>query len=234
MAVRQPVLRRTTLTWPALAAESHPDCSATLNRMGAAVDCETIGLGLLGQPVNALSSLALVVAGLVVLGRDRWVASALAATGVGSFLFHGPLAPGGEWIHDVTLAWLIVVVGLKSRGWERRFAAIGLAGIAPFFYVAPSLADPLTVVLVVATLLLLVSENRRFDTMAPIAMLGLSAIVGRLGSTGGPWCDPGSVLQTHALWHVGAAVAGAWWAIGHGQKGAESRKPSASNNHRLI
>ncbi|MDH3249426.1 MAG: hypothetical protein OEQ47_10710 [Acidimicrobiia bacterium] len=186
--------------------------------MGAGVDCEAIGLGLLGQPVNALSSLSMVVAALVVLSRDRWVASALAATGVGSFLFHGPLAPGGEWIHDVTLAWLIVVVGSRSRGWERRFGGIGLAGIAPFFYLAPSLADPLTVVLVVATLLLLVSESRRFDTLAPIALLGLSAIVGRLGSTGGPWCDPESVLQTHALWHTGAAVAVGWWAIRHAER----------------
>ncbi len=184
--------------------------------MGATVDCEAIGLGLLGQPVNALSSLALVVAGFVVLAWDRWVSGALAATGVGSFLFHGPLAPGGEWIHDVTLAWLILVVGLKSRGWERRFGSLGLAAIAPVFYVLPALADPLTVALVVVTLLLLVSESRRFDTLGPIALLAVSAIVGRLGATGGPWCDPESVVQTHALWHVGAAVAVAWWTVGHG------------------
>ena len=186
--------------------------------MGAAVDCEAIGLGLLGQPVNALSSLALVVAGLVVLGRDRWVASALAATGVRSFLFHGPLAPGGEWIHDVTLAWLILVVGMRSRGWERRFGALGLAAIAPVFYVVPALADPLTVALVVVTLLLLVSDDRRLDTSGPIALLAISAIVGRLGATGGPWCNPESVLQTHALWHLGAAVAVGWWAVGHAER----------------
>ncbi len=195
--------------------------------MGAAVDCEAIGLGLLGQPVNALSSLALVVAGLVVLGRDRLMASALAATGVGSFLFHGPLAPGGEWIHDVTLAWLILVVAIKSRGWERRFGAIGLAAIAPVFYVAPALADPFTAALVVVTLLLLVSDSRRIDTLGPIALLAVSAIVGRLGSSGGPLCDPGSVLQTHALWHVGAAVAVAWWAIGHAERN-QTGMPSPS------
>lgn len=182
--------------------------------MGASVDCEAIGSGLLGQPVNSLSSLALVVAGLVVLSRDRWVATGLAATGIGSFLFHGPLAPGGEWIHDVTLAWLILVVGLKSRGLERRFGAVGLAAIAPVFYVLPGVADPLTAGLVVVTLLLLVSGSRRFDTLGPMALLAVSAVVGRLGSTGGPWCDPESVLQTHALWHVGAAVAVGWWAIG--------------------
>ena len=68
------------------------------------------------------------------------------------------------------------------------------------------------------TLLLLVSENRRFDTLGPIALLAVSALVGRLGATGGPWCDPDSVLQTHGLWHIGAAVAVGWWAIGHAER----------------
>lgn len=199
--------------------------------MGAAVDCEAIGLGLLGQPVNALSSLALVVAGLVVLDRDRWVAAALAATGLGSFLFHGPMAPGGEWIHDVTLAWLILVVGMRSRGWERRFGMLGLAVIAPVFYFAPALADPLSAVLVGVTLLLLVAEDRRLATLGPMALLAVSATVGRLGATGGPWCDPGSVLQTHALWHVGAAVAVGWWAIGHAERNADGvPTPSAARS----
>ena len=183
--------------------------------MGAAVDCEAIGPGLLGQPVNALTSLALVVAGAVLLTRSRWIAIALAATGFGSFLFHGPLAPGGEWIHDVTLAWLILVVGMKSRGWEYRFGAIGLAAIGPIFLVAPRLADPLTAALVIVTLLLLVSDSRDLDTLGPIALLAISAVIGRLGSTGGPLCDPDSVLQTHGAWHVGAAVAVAWWAFRH-------------------
>lgn len=186
--------------------------------MGAAVDCEAIGADLLGQPVNALSSLALVVAGLVVLGRDRWVAIALAATGVGSFLFHGPLAPGGEWIHDVTLAWLILVVGLGSRGWERQFGAAGLAIVASVFYLVPSLAEPLTAILVVVTLVLLVSESRGFETLGPIALLAVFAVVGRLGATGGPWCDPTSAFQTHALWHVGAAAAVGWWAVAHSEE----------------
>lgn len=196
--------------------------------MGAAVDCEAIGLGLLGQPVNALSSLALVVAGLIVLGRDRWVAAALTATGIGSFLFHGPLAPGGVWVHDVTLAWLILVVGMRSRGWERRFAVLGLAAIAPVFYVVPDVAEPLTVILVAATLILLISDSRRLDTLGPVALLAVSAVVGRLGATGGPWCDPDSLLQTHALWHAGGAVSVAWWATRHaGRNGVDAVRPKA-------
>lgn len=185
--------------------------------MGAAVDCEAIGSSLLGQPVNALTSLALVVAGLVVVGRDRWVAAALAATGVGSFLFHGPLAPGGEWIHDTTLAWLVLIVGLRSRGWQRH-GAIGLAVIGPLFLLAPAAADRLTVALVVVTLWLLLSDGRRPATLGPVTLLAVSAIVGRLGATGGPWCDPDSLVQLHGLWHFGASVAVAWWAIARAER----------------
>jgi hypothetical protein len=202
--------------------------------MGAAVDCEAIGSGLLGQPVNSLSSLALVVAGLVVLSRDRWVAGALAATGIGSFLFHGPLVPGGEWIHDVTLAWLILVVALRSRGLVRRFGAVGLAAPAIVFFVAPSIADPLTVALVVVTLSLLVTDGRRFDTLGPVALLAVSAIVGRLGATGGPWCDPDSIVQTHALWHAGAAVAVGWWAIGYAERNGVPDRPSTASDAELA
>ena len=40
-----------------------------------------------------------------------------------------------------------------------------------------------------------------------------SAVVGRLGATGGPLCDPGSWLQPHGLWHISAAAALGWWAV---------------------
>jgi hypothetical protein len=201
--------------------------------MGAAVDCEAIGSGLLGQPVNSLSSLALVVAGLFVLSRDRWVAGALAATGIGSFLFHGPLAPGGEWIHDVTLAWLILVVALRSRGSVNRYGAGGLAAVAVVFFVVPSVADTVTVALVIVTLLLLVSDGRRVDALGPVALLAVSAIVGRLGATGGTWCDPGSMLQTHALWHAGAAVAVGWWAIGYAERNGVPDRSSTPSDAEL-
>lgn len=186
--------------------------------MGAAVDCEVIGSGLLGQPVNALSSLALVVAGLMVARRDRWVAAALVATGVGSFLFHGPLAPGGEWVHDASLAWLVLIVAMRSRGLAHRYGAFGLAAIGPLFLVAPAVADPVTVVLVIVTLWLILSDGRGLDAVGPVVLLGSSALIGRLGATGGPWCDPGSLVQTHGLWHIGAAVAVAWWAIARDER----------------
>lgn len=184
--------------------------------MGATVDCEAIGAGLLGQPINAVTSLALLAAGLFVFerARDVWVAAGLAAAGLGSFLFHGPLAPGGVWIHDVTLAWLILVVGLRARSLERVGALLGLAVIGPAFLVLGDAADVLTGALAAAVILLLVSNARGRDTLGPLILLGVSAVIGRLGATGGPLCDPDSLFQTHGVWHLGAAAAVAWWATG--------------------
>ena len=184
--------------------------------MGATVDCETIGAGILAQPVNAITSLALVVAGLVVIARARavWVGAAAIGTGIGSFVFHGPLAPGGEWIHDVTLAWLILVLGLHSRGWERRLAVPGLVVLGLVFLVAPASADPITVMVLGGTLTVLLLDDRSATTTLPLALLGATAAIGRLGATGGPFCNADSVFQTHGLWHIGAALAVAWWVVG--------------------
>jgi hypothetical protein len=49
--------------------------------------------------------------------------------------------------------------------------------------------------------------------VGPLVLLGSVAIIGRLGATGGPLCDPDSILQPHGLWHLGAAAALLWWAL---------------------
>jgi hypothetical protein len=181
--------------------------------MGAAVDCEAIGAGFLSQPVNAITSLAFVVAAVVVWSQtgDRWVSAGLAAVGFGSFLFHGPLAPGGVWIHDVTLAWLILMLGLRTRDIHPIGAAIGLAAIGPTFLIEPAIAEPFTAALLIATVYFALLSDRTRNTLMPLGLLALSAAIGRIGATGSPLCVPGSVLQAHSLWHIGAAVAVAWW-----------------------
>lgn len=85
-------------------------------------DCERIGSGVLAQPVNAVSALAYVAAAVAVVvptlrasGRRRALlaayASALAAAGVGSFVYHGPQPSWAGWAHD-TSALLAVGLGL--------------------------------------------------------------------------------------------------------------------------
>jgi hypothetical protein len=143
------------------------------------------------------------------------VGVALIATGVGSFLFHGPMPRGDEWAHDVTLAWLLVAVGGVDTRWERLAGIPALVMLAVVFAVAPAAADPIAVVLAVVTTVSLLRRDRSARTVGPLTLLGVVAVLGRLGSTGGPLCDAGSLLQTHAFWHVGAAVAVSWWALAY-------------------
>jgi hypothetical protein len=83
-------------------------------------DCEALQEGLLGQPVNAVSSLAYVAAGLWVLrrGGPAVPAVALGLVGVGSVLYHGPMPPGARLAHDgsiIALAGAAAVVAWRRR-----------------------------------------------------------------------------------------------------------------------
>ena len=146
--------------------------------MGALRDCEAIGETLLGQPVNSMTTLAFVLAGALVFrsNRRRWVAVGLVATGIGSFLFHGPMPNYAQLAHDVTL-WFLVAVVVVSIVTEYR--ATG--------------------------------EWRHL--LGPGLLLAVVAVIGRLGATGNPLCDPSSLWQPHGLWHIGSAVAVTWWAL---------------------
>ncbi len=184
--------------------------------MGAEVDCERIGTGWLGQPVNSLTSLIFVAAGAMIVSRRperAWVGVAVAATGIGSFLFHGPMPEGSQLAHDVSLAWLLATVPAVGTRWARWIVLPGLVVIGAFLALAPSLADPLFVALTATALIVLVRRDRSVATIGPLALLITSSIVGRLGATGWPLCDPDSLFQPHALWHLGAAAAVTWWAL---------------------
>ncbi|HSK06915.1 MAG TPA: hypothetical protein VK990_05295 [Acidimicrobiia bacterium] len=194
--------------------------------MGAAADCETIGAGFLGQPVNSLTTIAFLVAGVVLIGLRpgrKWVGIGLAVTGLGSFLFHGPMPPGSEWAHDVSLAWLITMVaGLDSR-WERLTRLPALLALAVVFAVFPVAADPVAVVLTALAVLAILSRDRSRPVLASLLLLAALAVFGRLGATGGPLCDPGSVFQAHGVWHLGAASTGAWLALVYADRSATNR-----------
>ena len=184
--------------------------------MGAAADCESIGVGLLRQPVNSLTTLAFVVAGIVVMTRQRerrWVGIALIATGIGSFLFHGPMPTGGEWAHDLTLAWLLLVVAADGTRWERWSRIPSLVALGLLFALVPGVADPVALALAVLAVGSVLRADRSSATWAAVALLIAGAIFGRLGATTWPFCDPDSMLQLHGLWHLAAATAVTIWAI---------------------
>jgi hypothetical protein len=136
-------------------------------------DCETVRDALLGQPVNSLSSLAYVAAGAVVLwrGGPPVPALALAAAGVGSFLYHGPMPAGAEALHDGTIVALAAVTA--ATAWRRR-----------------SLPRP---------------------PALAVAALAAAVTLNLLGRTGAPLCQPDSLVQGHAAWHVLTAAAVMTW-----------------------
>lgn len=181
---------------------------------GALRDCEEVVHFFLGQPVNSLTALAFVVGGAVIIRRSdkTWVGIASIATGVGSFLFHGPMPVLSEWAHDVTLAWLLLVVAGDGRSWERWTRLPGLLFLALVIAI-PGAGDPVGVVLAALAIVLLLADDRSSITVAPLTLLVVVAVVGRLGATGGPLCDPTSPWQPHGLWHLGAATAVVWWAV---------------------
>ena len=185
--------------------------------MGAAADCESIGAGLFRQPVNSITTLAFVAGGIWVVTRrpDRlWVGVAVMATGVGSLLFHGPMPVGAEWAHDVTLAWLMLVVAGTGSRREKATQIPGLLVLGVLFGFLPAIADPVAVTFAVVAVVVRIRLDRSWHTWGALSLLATSAIVGRLGATGGPLCDPNSLLQPHGLWHVASATAVVWWATG--------------------
>jgi len=182
--------------------------------MGAAADCEAIGEGLLRQPINSITAFAFVAAGLWMVTRTdrRWVGIAVTATGFGSFLFHGPMPPAAEWAHDVTLAWLLLVVAGTDTRWERITHLPSLVALGVIFASVPTIADPVAVSIALVAIVVRINLDQSTHTWGALSLLAIVALVGRFGATGWPLCDPDSLFQTHGFWHLGAAAAVIWWA----------------------
>jgi hypothetical protein len=92
-------------------------------------DCEAVRDAVLAQPVNSVSSLAYVVAGAWVLrrGGPAVPAVALAAVGVGSLLYHGPMPPAAGIVHDGSIVALALAVAVLA--WRRWLPRPGAAAV---------------------------------------------------------------------------------------------------------
>lgn len=181
---------------------------------GAVADCERILAGAWGQPINALSAAAYLVAAITVWRRSgrAWVAAALAATGIGSILFHGPMPIGAQWLHDVTLIWLLVVVGTEDTPMARWGTWPSLVVLGLVVALLPASVVPLGAVAGIGAVASVLARDRSRRVLAAVGLLALGVAAARLGATGGPWCDPGSLVQPHAAWHLLSAAAVATWA----------------------
>jgi hypothetical protein len=194
-------------------------------------DCESLDSGVLLQPVNAVSSLAFTVVGLAIVwwarkahGHERILrivfGTVMVATGFGSFGFHGFDHPLAQFSHDITflaLVWMLATINVAEvLGWSRKtgwmVVGFGVALLSAVLAVGPTVTNILTVVVTAALIGSDVVLERRGGIARPwwIASLVAMAIAVAafiLGRTGAPLCDPDSVFQGHALWHLFAAAA---------------------------
>lgn len=207
-------------------------------------DCETIGTGLLAQPVNAVTSLSYVLFGLIIaIGLRRGAtnerslrllfALLLMATGVGSVMYHGTQGPGSGFVHDMSFLSAILFLAVfnlgGSFGTPRRramlaFVVIGI-GAAGVLAVWPMSTNALMGLIVVAIVASDIRGHRTGDMrtrwwIGAVVAMALALILFSIGRTGGIACDEASVFQAHGWWHVLAAIA--LWAYFEATTGARS------------
>ncbi|UZN03691.1 hypothetical protein [Cellulomonas sp. S1-8] len=193
---------------------------------GPGPGCEWSAAGPLVEPVSAITSWVFVAAAvvLVVLRRRAgqpvpWAYAVLVAgVGVGSFVQHGPDPRWSDAAHDLPLAGVLcflaadAVAALSGRPRRWWWWAVPTGALLVVVLAWPRAGDLAQVgVAAVAALLLLERARRRADVRPRVAvavgLLTVGGSVGALSRTGGPLCDPASVLQGHAVWHVVAAAA---------------------------
>jgi hypothetical protein len=199
-------------------------------------DCETIGSGFFAQPINALSSTAFSVIGVVILwwatlaeGHERVVRIVfgilMVLTGAGSVMFHGPQGPGSQFGHDVTFlvtVWFIAIINIaQTYGWRPStgWTVFALGGIvlSAALILSPGLTNVLMVVTVVALVASDIALHRAgtvLNSWYVVSLVAIAAAVAMflLGRTGAPLCDPDSLFQGHGVWHLlGAVSLGAYF-----------------------
>ncbi len=196
--------------------------------MELATGCEAYGSGWLGQPASAVTSAAFVVAatGILVSGRRRPLvqrrqtvvfALLVAGIGVGSFLQHGPHPSWQAYVHDLPLAGVLAFVAvdaasdLRGRELSPAWWLVPTAAMVPVVAVGPTAASLAQAAMAVPAvgLSLLRAKARpalRRTLLTSLSILATGAAAGTLGDRTS-LCQPDSLLQGHAVWHVLAAAA---------------------------
>ncbi len=220
-------------------------------------DCEA-RIATWGQPALMVSSFAYAVVGLLLLvwGLRRsdvsrpWLAlfaAGLVLTGLGSADYHGPVLGPEPLLHDGGLALALLIalaidlstLGVSTRTVSAVTIGLGVVGLGIMLIApgaSPAMAGVAAVGLVVVEVLVYRRRLRRF-TWEFFAMLGVLAggvVVFALSRTGGPLCDPESLVQGHAVWHLATAVALGLWGI-TALSGTGDRHPATapSTNERI-
>ncbi|MBO1752695.1 hypothetical protein J4G33_12850 [Actinotalea sp. BY-33] len=183
--------------------------------------CEPLAPGLLAEPVAAVTSLAFVVAALVIVlttrGRSGY-ALLVAGVGVGSVIAHGPDPAYADLAHDLPLVATLAFVAADSAAALRRRSrswwwwAGPTVALVPLILLAPRIADLAQAGIAVLAVALTVWRAARDPASRTriawtVGLLAVGAVIGTLSRAGGPLCVPESVIQGHAVWHVLASAA---------------------------
>lgn len=139
-----------------------------------------------------------------------------------------------------SLAFLVVAIVAYRRHRRVAAAALGMVAVgSALFHGWPStpstivhgLSNAFLIGLLVRALWLL----RRKPPWAAIGLLAGARVIWASSRTGGPWCDPSSLLQGHAAWHILAAI-GCWMMLDrrvglNGRSAPQARPPARSEAH---
>jgi hypothetical protein len=160
------------------------------------------------------------------LPRHSFVlAAAVALEGVGSILSHGVGGVGAILVHDLALLAMVGYVAGWHLGRLRHRAPYGaVAGSASATLVGGAAwpwyrgAGSLVAALALATTAVSEVAARRRGAQAVwigplLAVAAVAGVAWLAGRTGSPLCDPGSLLQPHALWHLLTAYLVVAWAF---------------------
>lgn len=191
--------------------------------IGVALACEQRAAdAFLGQPASTVSAFAFVLAGLAILAgpsrpRARGYGLLVAAVGAGSVIQHGPHPDWQAYAHDLTLGAILAYVavdaardlsGRRLRAW---WWLAPTAALVPFIAIGPAASSAAQVALAVLAVGLGLLRARarpalRRTLLSALAVLAAGAAIGTLGERTA-LCQPDSLVQGHAVWHVLAALA---------------------------
>lgn len=191
-------------------------------------DCEHPRGGLIGQPANAVSSLAYCAAGAWVVGRARraglagadhgqvarvgQIGWAAIAAGLGSVAYHGPGSRLGRAAHDGSLGALLA--SLTVAQWRLHgppaqavlWGTVAAGTYPPTAPIALGLNGAAGIAAEVAHIRPPTDTARR-ERWAAAAVLLAAGPIHLMSRTDRRLCDPHSRWQGHALWHALTALA---------------------------
>lgn len=142
----------------------------------------------------------------------------VAGIGIGSLVQHGPDPAYADLVHDLPLLGTLAFVAADSLAALTRrrriwwWWAVPTLGLVPLILAAPRAGDLAQVVVAVVAVVLTLLRARSYPAQRrtigwTVALLAVGSLIGTLSRAGGPLCNPESLWQGHAAWHVLAATA---------------------------